>query len=102
MNNALGFVDPSTDDFHLTVRTPREIVDRGMSPGVSATGYDLTPKQEYFYDAGGRPRPVVGPLDLGAFEFAGTSVSSGAKSGASTTETLRQSRTVGCSAKVTQ
>jgi len=99
MDNAPGFADPSAYDFHLTAGTPREIVDSGISPGVTATGYDLTPKEEYVYDAGGRPRPVVGPLDLGAFEFERPS---GAKSGASTTETLRQTQTVGRSAKVTK
>ena len=49
-----------------------EILDRGIPPGRSATGYDLTPKLQYVYDARWEQRPVSGPLDLGAFEYTGS------------------------------
>jgi hypothetical protein len=76
LGNAPRFADPFAYDFHLTAQTPRSIVDGGVSPGVSSTGFDLTPKREYVYDATSRMRPIVGPLDLGAFEFAGSRVNS--------------------------
>jgi len=69
LDNEPRFANPRAYDFRLTADSPHAIVDRGVSPGVSASGYDLTPKLEYVYDADGKPRPVMGPLDLGAFEY---------------------------------
>ena len=68
LDNEPSFANPRGYDFRLTAESPRTIVDRGVEPGVSVSGYDLTPKLEYVYDAGGKARPVLGPLDLGAFE----------------------------------
>jgi hypothetical protein len=68
LDNEARFANPRGYDFRLTVDSPRSIVDRGISPGTSASGYDLTPNLEYVYDAWGKERPVSGPLDLGAFE----------------------------------
>jgi hypothetical protein len=68
-NNSPGFTAPLSYDFHLTASSPGTIVNAGASPGVSAVGYSLTPTGEYVYDAQGRARPVVGALDLGAFEY---------------------------------
>lgn len=68
-NNSPGFANPATFDFHLTSTSPGAIVDAGVAPGVSAVGYDLTPSGQYVYDAQVMPRPVVGALDLGAFEY---------------------------------
>jgi hypothetical protein len=62
---------PDAYDYHLTAKTPRAIVNHAVSPGRSSTGFDLTPKREYEATGRGRERPVVGPLDLGAFEYAG-------------------------------
>ena len=67
--NEPRFEDPATYGFHLTPDSPREIVDRGIPPGVSSAGYDLTPKYEYVEEAQSKPRATVGPLDLGAFEL---------------------------------
>jgi hypothetical protein len=70
LKNEPRFADPKSYDFHLTSDSPAEILDRGVPPGRSSTGYDLTPKLQYVYDAGGERRPVSGALDLGAFEYA--------------------------------
>ena len=68
-DNAPKFASPSTFDFHLTSASPLTIVNAGSSPGVSSTGYPLTPTREYVYDAQGKDRPAQGNLDIGAFEF---------------------------------
>jgi hypothetical protein len=68
-NNSPRFVNPAGFDFHLTGGSPATILNAGVSPGLSPTGYDLTPTGEYAYDAQGIARPRVGALDLGAFEF---------------------------------
>src|SRR6202011_4555985 len=70
LGNEPRFADPKSYDFHLTSDSPGEILDRGIEPGRSSAGYDLTPKLQYVYDARGEPRPVSGALDLGAFEYA--------------------------------
>jgi len=67
-NNSPKFASPSTYDFHLSAGSPSTIVNAGVAPGASATGYPLTPTLQYVYDAQSGPRPVVGALDLGAFE----------------------------------
>jgi len=67
--NEPGFANPRSYDYRLTADSPRWVIDRGARPGLSSTGYDLTPKLEYVYDANGRVRPVSGALDLGAFEY---------------------------------
>jgi hypothetical protein len=70
-NNSPGFANPASFDFHLTNGSPAAILNAGWWPGVSATGYDLTPSGQYVYDAQGMPRPQSGVLDLGAFELLG-------------------------------
>src|SRR5438552_16775663 len=67
--NEPRFEDPATYGFHLTPDSPREIVDRGIPPGVCSAGYGLTAKYEYAEEAQSKPRATVGPLDLGAFEI---------------------------------
>jgi len=62
---------PEAYDYHLTAKTPRAIVNNGIAPGRSSTGFDLTPRREYVATARGRERPVAGALDLGAFEYTG-------------------------------
>jgi len=75
------FSDPASYDFHLTADSPRDIVDRGIPPGRSSTGFDLAPSLEYVYDARGRARPVSGDLDLGAFEYTRPEVSPDSSAG---------------------
>jgi hypothetical protein len=69
-NNSPGFVSPSTWDFHLSASSPGSIVNAGADPGSSALGYRLTPTWQYRYDAQAEPRPTVGAIDIGAFEYA--------------------------------
>jgi hypothetical protein len=67
--NAARFFAPGAYDFRLTRRSPRAIVDAGAPPGVAPSGFDLAPTCEYVAPARGRPRPVAGALDIGAFEL---------------------------------
>jgi hypothetical protein len=74
-DNAPGFRDTASYDFHLTAGSPSGaggVVDGGAPPGVSSTGQDLTPGFQYLYDAHGEPRIVVGAIDVGAFELGST------------------------------
>ena len=73
LDNAPRFWSPSTYDFHLTAASPASVVNAGAVPGVSVTGYTLTPLREYVYDAQDLARTTVGALDLGAFESGGGS-----------------------------
>jgi hypothetical protein len=68
MSNGPGFADPRTFDYRLTASSPREVVDAAGPPGLSITGYDLTPIRECGDDARVRARAPVGRLDVGAFE----------------------------------
>jgi hypothetical protein len=71
-NNSPGFLSPSSYDYHLTSLSPRGsagVVDAGATPGVSSAGEDLTPPNEYVYDAQSVGRAAVGVIDIGAFEF---------------------------------
>jgi parallel beta helix pectate lyase-like protein len=73
-DNAAGFADPAGYDFHLTASSPTGtsgIVDAGSNPGMSSTGVSLTPMLQYVYDLQSEARPVVGALDIGAFERGG-------------------------------
>jgi hypothetical protein len=67
LRNAPRFADPGRYDFHLTPDSPDAILGRGIPPGVSATGFDLMPREEYVEGAKSKARAVGGALDLGAF-----------------------------------
>ncbi len=69
LRNEPGFEDPQAYDFHLTANSPTAVLNRGIPPGQSPTGYDLTPKFEYVEERQSKPRVPLGTLDLGAFEF---------------------------------
>lgn len=56
------FVDPAAWDYRLLPSSP--CVDSGVDPGT-----DLTPEYEYVHPASGRPRSVVGTIDVGAWEY---------------------------------
>ena len=80
LDNAPGFLDPGMYDFRLTAASPvgaSGIVDAGVDPGLSGVGFDLEPHDQYVRDAASEPRPVVGDLDLGAFELSGPPSDSG-------------------------
>jgi len=69
LNNAAKFAAPGSYDYHLTSASPPSLLNAGIAPGTSSTGYSLTPVDEYVYDAQSRTRTASGVLDLGAFEF---------------------------------
>lgn len=61
-----GLVDVATFDYRLTSGSPA--INAGTDPGT-ANGIPLAPSQQYVHKANTEPRPVVGPLDVGAYEF---------------------------------
>ena len=62
-----GFADPARYDYRLRPGSP--CIDKGMAVG-KVDDFDLTPKFQYIHPAKSEPRPVVGPLDVGAMEYA--------------------------------
>ncbi|TMQ58816.1 MAG: hypothetical protein E6K76_06750 [Candidatus Eisenbacteria bacterium] len=68
-NNSPRFANPAAYDFHLTSISPSSVLNAGALPGISSTGYILTPTSQYVYDAQGKTRSLLGLLDLGAFEY---------------------------------
>jgi hypothetical protein len=60
------FADPQLYDFRLSVSSPA--IDAGIDPGI-ANGVSLRPIMEYSHPLKLIPRPVNGPLDVGAFEY---------------------------------
>ncbi len=70
-DNAPGFENPSSYNYHLSYSSPNGIsgiVDAGGAPG-SSSGQDLSPVSEYVYDAQKVARTAVGTIDIGAFEL---------------------------------
>jgi hypothetical protein len=61
-----GFVDVAGLNYQLT--SGSAAIDAGVNPG-SINGFSLAPTSEYVAVANTEPRPVVGPLDIGAYEF---------------------------------
>jgi hypothetical protein len=61
-----GFVDAASLNYQLT--SGSAAIDAGVNPG-SLNGFSLAPTSEYVAVANTEPRPVVGPLDIGAYEF---------------------------------
>lgn len=64
--NSPGFASRSAYDYRLTASSPA--IDKGSTPGFYA-GFDLTPVYQWSAATGGQPRPKVGPLDIGAYEY---------------------------------
>ena len=64
-----GFVDHQRCDYHLTAGS--RAIDAGIDPGRSS-GFTLTPVAEPSQPFGEEPRPRIGALDLGAYEYRGT------------------------------
>jgi hypothetical protein len=61
-----GFVNAPSLNYQLT--SGSAAIDAGVNPG-SINGFSLTPTNEYVAVANTEPRPVEGPLDIGAYEF---------------------------------
>lgn len=59
-------VDRANYDYHLVAGSAP--IDAGKAPG-SVNGVALTPTQHYVHPAKNAARPVVGALDVGAYEF---------------------------------
>jgi MYXO-CTERM domain-containing protein len=74
-----GLFDPAGYDYHLTAASPA--VDKGTSPGVGS-GEALTPTFQYLHPLAKQPRPIVGSLDVGAYELGSTAVVDGVKDSA--------------------
>ncbi len=60
-----GLANRTAYDYRLTALSPA--IDAGDDPGL-VNGFDLTPTSQYVHKAAGQARPVVGPLDVGAYE----------------------------------
>ena len=60
------FVDPEKFDYHLKPDSPA--LDKAAAPG-KAGDFDLTPKFQYLHPAQSEARPLLAPLDLGAYEW---------------------------------
>lgn len=63
----IGFANRAAYDYRLTGRSPA--IDAGVDPG-RAGDVSLAPVSEYAHPADGAARPSVGPLDVGAYEYA--------------------------------
>ncbi len=71
----VGFSNPAVNDYKLTSATVSAI-DQGTNAGNTNTGYSLTPVNTYqSFNTTLMSRSIVGGLiDIGAYEYAGTSV----------------------------
>lgn len=61
------FTDPANYDYRL-LPTATAVIDAGIPPGTGA-GEPLTPTNVYAHPVSGAPRPQVGPIDIGAYEW---------------------------------
>jgi len=68
-NNGARFLNPAAYDYHLTSASPLSILNAGIVPGLSITGYNLMPTSQYVYDLQEAQRSLTGLLDVGAFEY---------------------------------
>ncbi|MBY0523281.1 MAG: fibronectin type III domain-containing protein [Gemmataceae bacterium] len=66
VSSSPGLVNQAGFDYHLTAGSPA--INAGTNPGT-VNGFDLTPRFQYLHPQGAEARPVVGALDIGAYEF---------------------------------
>lgn len=66
------FVDRTQYDYRL-VPAATQIIDAGIDPG-SVAGQTLRPTQVYVHPASAAPRPVMGRIDIGAYEWPADSI----------------------------
>jgi hypothetical protein len=69
------FVDAAHYDFRL-LPTAAAVIDTGAAPG-SGGGQSLVPTSEYVHPHAGAARPMVGTIDVGAYEWADAIFDSG-------------------------
>ena len=67
---APGFVDRANYDLHPTANVL--VINAGTTPAAAATGVSLVPVSQYQHPAALVARPVVGALDIGAYEAVAT------------------------------
>jgi len=73
---APGFVNRAAWDLHPTASAL--VINAGTDPGNSAKGVSLAPVAQYKATASGEARPVVGLLDIGAYEATGVDANAAA------------------------
>lgn len=69
VGNAALFVDAAHYDYRL-LPTATAVIDAGTAPG-SGAGRLLQPTRTYVHPTAGAARPVVGTIDIGAYEWRG-------------------------------
>lgn len=62
------FIDAPSFEYQLQPGSPA--IDAGTDPG-SGEGQSLVATDEYVHPTSGMPRPIVGAIDIGAYEFVG-------------------------------
>ena len=67
LSQSPGFVDKTAFDYRLTASSPAR--DAGVDPGATALGFSLRPIIHYIHQAKKEPRPQIGIIDVGAYEF---------------------------------
>lgn len=67
VGNAALFVDPAHYDYRL-LPTATAVIDAGAPPGTGA-GESLQATSVYVHPTASAPRPVVGTIDVGAYEW---------------------------------
>jgi hypothetical protein len=68
LTGAVQLRAPAAFDYRLVPGSPA--IDAGVDPGV-AHGVSLVSREHYVHPAGREPRPQIGPLDIGAYEYTG-------------------------------
>ncbi len=61
------FVNRRQFDYHLTSTSPA--INKGIDPGVTRDGYNLTPTYEYVHPRNKKTRTIDESIDIGAFEY---------------------------------
>ena len=60
-----GYLDRTNFDLHPTDAL---VIDSGSAPGFSASGLSLAPTAQYRHLGSGEERPLIGKIDIGAYE----------------------------------
>ncbi len=60
--------NPSIYDYHLTASSTGAI-NQGTTPGTGIDDFDMDPTNQYVHACDTESRPVVGTIDIGAYEY---------------------------------